>query len=57
LPFIKDSWKIGDASVEVLTTSVLVGATAGALVSGKLADILGRKKMIIVNAIIFTAGQ
>ena len=56
LPFIKDSWKIGDASVEILTTSVLVGATAGALVSGKLADILGRKKMIIVNAIIFTAG-
>jgi len=40
----------------VLTTSVLVGATLGALVSGKLADILGRKKMIIVNAIIFTAG-
>ena len=56
LPFIKDHWKISDASLELLTTSVLLGAVLGALVSGKLSDVLGRKKMIIINAIIFTLG-
>ena len=56
LPFIKQYWKINDAGVELLTTSVLVGATAGALLSGRLSDILGRKKMIIINAIVFTLG-
>jgi len=56
LPFIRQYWKISDAGVELLTASVLVGATAGALLSGKLSDILGRKKMIVINAIVFTIG-
>src|SRR5438874_6505528 len=56
LPFLKQYWNLSDANIEWLTTSVLLGAVAGALLSGKLSDILGRKKMIIINAIIFTAG-
>jgi sugar porter (SP) family MFS transporter len=56
LPFLKQYWGLNDASMEWLTTSVLLGAVAGALTSGKLSDVLGRKKMIIINAIIFTVG-
>src|SRR3978361_536807 len=56
LPFLKDYWKLSDANVEWITTTVLIGAVIGAISSGKLSDFLGRKKMIIVNAIIFLAG-
>ena len=56
LPFLKDNWKLSDLDIEWLTTAVLLGAVLGALTSGKLSDYLGRKKMIIVNAIIFTVG-
>ena len=56
LPFLKDYWHLDDKQVEWLTTAVLLGAVIGALGSGKLSDYLGRKKMIIINAIIFTIG-
>lgn len=56
LPFLKEYWHLADADVEWITTTVLVGAIIGAIVSGKLADYLGRKKMIIINAIIFITG-
>jgi len=56
LPFLKNYWQLSDESLEWVTTSVLVGAVVGALGSGKLSDIIGRKKMIIINAIIFAFG-
>ncbi len=56
LPFLKDYWSLGNQNIEVLTTAVLLGAVIGALGSGKLSDYLGRKRMIIANALIFTAG-
>lgn len=56
LPFLKDNWALDDKSVALLTTGVLFGAVIGALFSGRLADRLGRRKMIIVNALIFAVG-
>lgn len=56
LPFLKEYWTLSDANVELVTTAVLIGAVLGALTSGKLSDYLGRKKMIIVNAVIFAIG-
>ena len=56
LPFLKDYWSLNDQSIAVLTTGVLIGAVMGAIGSGKLSDYLGRKKMIIINAIIFAVG-
>lgn len=53
IPFLKQYWHLQDADVEWITTTVLVGAIIGAIVSGKLSDYLGRKTMIIFNAIIF----
>lgn len=56
LPFLKEYWKLSDDSVEWITTTVLIGAVIGAITSGKLSDYLGRKNMIIINAIIFAIG-
>ena len=56
LPFLKQHWQLSDSNLEWVTTSVLIGAVLGAVTSGKLSDILGRKKMIIINAVIFGAG-
>jgi MFS transporter, SP family, galactose:H+ symporter len=56
LPFLRDHWHLGDSSVEWLTTAVLIGAVIGAVGSGKISDLLGRKRMIIINAIIFAFG-
>ena len=56
LPFLKQYWNLSDASIELITTTVLIGAVIGAVTSGKLSDVIGRKKMIIVNAVIFAVG-
>lgn len=56
LPFLKQFWQLPDSSVELITTTVLIGAVLGAIVSGKLSDMIGRKRMIIINAAIFTIG-
>jgi len=56
LPFLKEYWKLTDGDIEWITTTVLIGAVLGAVTSGKLSDYLGRKKMIIINAIIFSVG-
>lgn len=56
LPFLKEHWKLSDSDIEWLTTTVLVGAVLGAISSGKLSDYLGRKKTIIINAMIFAVG-
>jgi sugar porter (SP) family MFS transporter len=56
LPFLKQYWNLSDASIGWVTTTVLIGAVIGAVCSGKLSDIIGRKRMIIINAIIFAVG-
>ncbi|OOQ59428.1 sugar porter family MFS transporter [Mucilaginibacter pedocola] len=56
LPFLKQYWQLSDADIELVTTTVLIGAVLGAVTSGKLSDAIGRKRMIIVNAVIFTVG-
>lgn len=56
LPFLKQYWNLTNSSIELITTTVLIGAVAGAVSSGRLSDILGRKKMIIINAVVFSVG-
>jgi sugar porter (SP) family MFS transporter len=56
LPFLKEYWKLSDSSIEWITTTVLIGAIIGALTSSRLSDYLGRKVMIMVNAVIFIIG-
>ncbi|MGH2645645.1 MAG: sugar porter family MFS transporter, partial [Chitinophagaceae bacterium] len=56
LPFLKGYWSLNDTRLEWLTSAVLVGAVLGAISSGKVSDYLGRKKTIIITAIIFSIG-
>ena len=56
--FLQDAggWHVPDSQLEWITTAVLIGAILGAAVSGKISDILGRKKVIIATAVIFALG-
>ena len=57
LPFLKVSWGLTTEQQELVTTAVLVGAVLGALGSGRITDIVGRKKVIIVTSLIFAVGS
>lgn len=56
LPFLRQYWHLSDSQVELVTTTVLIGAVVGAITSGRLSDLTGRKRMIIINAVIFLIG-
>jgi len=56
LPFLRDRWQLGSGQIEALTTAVLVGAVLGSLLSGRVTDILGRKKVMLVTAVVFLVG-
>ena len=57
LLFINESWDLTDYMQGILVSAVLIGAVIGAAVNGILADIFGRKKIIISTAIIFIIGS
>ncbi len=57
LLFINETWELNDYTQGFLVSSVLIGAVIGAAANGILADIFGRKKIIIATAIIFIAGS
>jgi len=56
LPFLREHWNLDNSMVEWVTTAVLVGAVVGAISSGRLTDIMGRKKVIFIAAVIFAVG-
>lgn len=56
IPFFQKAFGITDSWVEIITTAGLVGAVIGAMSSGRIADIVGRKKVILASAIIFMIG-
>ena len=57
LLFINQTWDLSDYLQGFLVSSVLIGAVIGAATNGILADIFGRKKIIIATAIIFIVGS
>lgn len=56
IPFFQKAFEIDNSWVEIITTAGLVGAVIGAMFSGRIADIVGRKKVILVSAVIFMIG-
>jgi sugar porter (SP) family MFS transporter len=56
IPFFQKAFGITDSWIEIITTAGLVGAVIGAMSSGRIADIVGRKKVILAAAIIFIIG-
>ena len=57
LLFINETWIMPDTLQGFLVSSVLIGAVIGAATNGVLADIFGRKKIILATAIIFILGS
>ncbi|MBR9999222.1 MAG: sugar porter family MFS transporter [Cyclobacteriaceae bacterium] len=56
IPFFKDFWALTDKQVEWIATAGLIGAIIGAAFSGRITDLIGRKKVIIAAAVIFGIG-
>jgi SP family galactose:H+ symporter-like MFS transporter len=54
--YIEGQFNLNSFMRELVVSAVLIGAIIGAFMGGTLADRYGRKKMIIVAAIIFGAG-
>ena len=52
LLFINETWDLSDSLQGFLVSSVLIGAVIGAATNGILADIFGRKKIIMATAVI-----
>ena len=57
LLFINETWDLSDSLQGFLVSSVLIGAVIGAATNGILADIFGRKKIIMATAVIFMTGS
>jgi MFS family permease len=56
LIFIRSQFHLSIFHQELVVSVVLIGASAGALSGGRLADAFGRRCMLLVTALIFVAG-
>ncbi|MBF7030174.1 sugar porter family MFS transporter [Staphylococcus kloosii] len=58
LPFLKEDWNIDNGMIiGLITSSVMLGAIFGGILAGRVSDKLGRRKMILISAIIFVLGS
>ncbi|MFH1310075.1 MAG: sugar porter family MFS transporter [Candidatus Omnitrophota bacterium] len=55
--FIKDQFALSPTVEEAVVSAVLLGAVIGAASSGQLSDKFGRRRVLIVTAIIFALGS
>src|SRR5438093_2192114 len=53
LIFIKREFGLTTVAEEIVVSGVLLGATLGAIVGGKAADLFGRRRVLLVTAAIF----
>lgn len=56
MPFIKQDIPLSPFQRGLVVSGLLVGAMAGAGASGRLADVWGRRRLILWAAVVFTAG-
>ncbi|MCU0652309.1 MAG: sugar porter family MFS transporter [Candidatus Omnitrophica bacterium] len=54
--FIKDQFNLTSVIVERVVSAVLLGAVIGAAFSGAMADKLGRRRSIVITAVLFSLG-
>jgi SP family sugar:H+ symporter-like MFS transporter len=54
--FITKEWKVSPFVEGAIVASLLLGAMIGAAVAGRLSDRLGRRRLIMIAAVIFTVG-
>ncbi len=56
IPFLEMDFNLTESQIENVTAFGLIGAVIGALFGGRVTDILGRKKVILISAFIFATG-
>src|SRR5579884_715387 len=54
--FLKNDFALSTFVLEVIVSGVLAGAAIGSLAGGRLADVYGRRRLLLATAIIFAAG-
>src|SRR3984957_9699647 len=54
--FFSKDFALSTFALELIVSVVLAGAAFGALIGGRLADAFGRRRLLIVTAIIFVLG-
>jgi MFS family permease len=54
--FIEKDYALSNLLVGIVVSAVLIGAVIGAAIAGYLADLVGRRKMILVAAVVFILG-
>lgn len=57
LPFISAEWNLDSSSQEWVVSSMMVGAAVGAIVASYLAKKIGRKKSLVIGAMLFIIGS
>jgi MFS transporter, SP family, galactose:H+ symporter len=54
--FIKTDFSLSPGLEEIVVSSVLLGSLVGAVIGGILADRLGRRRLLIITAVVFALG-
>ncbi|RVT57212.1 sugar porter family MFS transporter [Niallia taxi] len=59
LPFLQQDWSLENnaGTIGWITSSVMLGAIFGGALAGQLSDRLGRRRMILISALIFIVGS
>ena len=55
--FIEKEFKISNKEIELIVSALLWGAVFGTLISGILSSYLGRRRTILISAVIFVTGS
>jgi MFS transporter, SP family, galactose:H+ symporter len=55
--FIQKEFGVSDHTVEWIVSAMMLGATIGALLAGWMSSVLGRKRSLILAAVLFVAGS
>ncbi|MFD1067942.1 sugar porter family MFS transporter [Oceanobacillus locisalsi] len=59
LPFLQSDWNLQNDPVAIgwITSSLMLGAIFGGATAGQISDRLGRRKMILIAAVVFVIGS
>lgn len=56
-PVLTQQWSIGATQIGLLNSVTFFSMTVGAMLSGMAADRLGRKRLLSINVVVYTAGS